>query len=168
MKSKFLRVQARKKRRETLECKQELEMLNGICSTISFNREELELEITKISTFLDSVADIVIKYDEKSQNIVIWHIKELVKELDNVVLIKQILKQLEEVSVDVALEFFGGIDFSCFGECLESQTGKLNRLMLVWKAQKVVKNIAYQFGRIWNSYDKKYQIAVLKGMLAMH
>lgn len=168
MRSKILQAQAREKRREILEHEQKLENLNEICSTILLNQAELEVEISKISNFLSSVEDVVVKYSEQNQNMVYWHAKQLFKEFDNIVFLKILSKQLEKIGENAILEFFGGINFFDFIEELSSQEYKLNKVLFVWKAQKAIKNISYQFNRIWNCDDKKYQVAVLKGMIAMY
>lgn len=167
MRSKFMQARAEEKRRKRLEQEKASEILKEISSMISLNRADLEAEIAKFSSLLSMIEDIVIKYDEKDQNMVGWHIKEMGKEFNSCVLTKMLANQLEKTSYNAVFEFFGGVDFFNFVEEILEKEYKLERIMFVWKAQSVIKNIKYQFERIWSCDNKDYQIAVLKGMIAL-
>ncbi len=167
MRSQIMLAKAREDRRIRLEQEKRIEKLKDICGLISLNRADLEIEIAKISDFLNSVENIVIKYDEGNQNMVRWHTKELFKEIDKCTLIYLLSKQLENISDTAVFEFFCGIDFFNLAEELLEKGYKLERITYIWKAQSVIKNIKYQFERIWNCDNKNYQIAVLKGMIAL-
>lgn len=163
-----MQVRAEEKRRELLEQEETSEILKEICSAISLNRVDLEIEIANFSNLLNMIEDVVIKYDEKDQNIVYWHIEALRENLSNCALIKMLASQLQKISDDAVFEFFGEVNLFNFIEEILKTVYKLERIMLVWKAQSVVKNIKYQFERIWNSHDEDYQVAVLKGMIALY
>lgn len=168
MRSKFLQAQAREKREKILEQERKDEILKDICGIISLNKADLEIEIYKILDFLNSLEDLVVKYNEKDQKLIYWHSSVLIKKLDDVVFIRMLSEKLKEINEKAVYEFFGGVNFF---EIIEKISGndmcKLKSLTLIWKAQRVLKDIKYQFERIWNTDNDRYQIAVFKGMIAM-
>lgn len=167
MRSKFMQARAEEKRRKRLEQEKASEILKEISSMISLNKSDLEVEIARISNLLNMIEEVVVKYDEKNQKMVYWHIKEMKEEFDSCMLIKMLASQLQKISDDAVFEFFGEVNIFNFVEEISNKVYKLERIMLVWKAQSVIKNIKYQFERIWNSDNKAYQVAVLKGMIAL-
>lgn len=167
MESKFMQERAEENRRIKLDQEELNEVLKGICGSILANKVGLEAEFATILRLLNMIEDIVTKYDEKDQNMVYWHTKELNKNFDSCVIVKTISKQLQKIKGDAVHEFFGGIDFLNLVEEISNCRYKLKKTLYIWKAQTVIKNIKYQFERIWNTDNDRYQIAVFKGMIAM-
>lgn len=168
MRSKILQAKAQEKRRLQLEKEQREEKLKEIVEMILLNRENFEIEFSRILDFLNSIEEVTLEYNEENQSMVYWHSKDLVEKISKIATFKSLANKVKEVSNEAFDELFGDINWFDFIEGLNNQDNKLKKVAYIWSAQAIIKNMKFQFERIWKAEDESKQIAIIKGALALY